>query len=414
MTVDAIVVGAGLAGLSAARELSAAGLEVSVLEASDAVGGRVRTDVVDGFRLDRGFQVFNTAYPAAADLLDLEALDLRRFVKGALVHHGGRSHLLVDPRSDWRRSRATLGTTLMPGSDKAAIAAFSGWCGFAPVGALLAGDDMTAEEALRHYRIGEAGAERFIRPFLAGVLLDPELSTSARFMRLVWRTFVRGQVAVPASGMQAIPEQLAAGLPAGALRLGARVSELTGTGVVLAGGEHLAAPAVIVATDGTTAGRLMPGLAPPEWNGVTTLYHALQAAPVEEPVLILDPDHLDLVANTVVMTAAAPGYSSDGRVLVATSVVGPRRDDPNLDRAVRGRLAVLYGLAPDDFHPVATYRIDRAQPSAPPPLDLRRPVRISAGRYVCGDWRDTPSIQGALVSGRRAARALLRDRRGRA
>lgn len=413
MTADAIVVGAGLAGLSAARELSAAGVEVSVLEASDAVGGRVRTDVVDGFRLDRGFQVFNTAYPAAAGMLDLVALDLRPFVKGALVHHAGRAHRLVDPRSDWRRARATLGSSLLPGSDKAAIAAFSAWCGFAPVSGLLSGDDMDAAEALRRYRIGEEGLERFVRPFLTGVLLDPDLTTSARFMRLVWRSFVRGRVTVPGDGMQAVPEQLAAGLPAGSVRLGARVTALSERGVVLAGGEELSAPAVIVATDGTAACRLLPGLTPPEWNAVTTLYHSLQAAPLEEPLLVLDSDHPDLVANTVVMTAVAPRYSSDGRVLVATSVVGPRRDDPNLDAAVRGRLAALHGLAPDDFQPVATYRIDRAQPRVPPPLQIRRPVRIAAGRYVCGDWRDTPSIQGALVSGRRAARAVLRDRRGR-
>ncbi len=409
MTVDAVIVGAGLAGLAAARELSGAGLEVAVLEASDGVGGRVRTDMVDGFRLDRGFQVFNTAYPAARAVLDLDALDLRRFVKGAVVRHDGRPYRLVDPRSDWRSAPATLSSPLLDWPDKAAIGAFSAWCGYAPVSRLLAGDDMAAEEALRRDRISDAAIDRFLRPFLAGVLLDPDLATSARFARLVWRTFVRGEVAVPATGMQAIPEQLATALPAGTVRLGQRVSALTPTGVVTAGGEHIAAPAVIVATDGTAACRLLPGLPPPAWNGVTTFYHALRAAPLEEPILVLDPDHLDVIANTVLMTAAAPAYSSDGRVLVSTSVVGSRRDDPNLERVVRGRLASLYGLSAEDFDAVAVYRIDRAQPATPPPLSLRRPVRVGAGRYVCGDWRDTSSIQGALVSGRRAARAVLRD-----
>lgn len=413
MTVDAIVVGAGLAGLAAARDLTTAGLQVAVLEASDAVGGRVRTDLVDGFRLDRGFQVLNTAYPAAAGLLDLDRLELRRFVKGAIVHHAGRAHVLVDLRSDWRRAGATLRSPLLDGRDKAATAAFSAWCGFAPVGALLSGDDMTAEEALMRYGISDTGIDLFIRPFLAGVLLDPDLRTSARFMRLVWRTFVRGQITVPATGMQVIPEQLASGLPAGVLRLGARVTSVSERGVVLAGGEQVEAPSVVVATDGTTACRLLPGLTPPVWSGVTTLYHSLRATPIEEPILVLDPDHQDLIANSVVMTAAAPSYSTDGRALVATSVVGPRRDDPNLDKAVRGRLSALYRMSPDDFGTVATYRIDRAQPFSPPPFTLRRPVRLAAGRYVCGDWRDTPSIQGALVSGRRAARAILRDGRGR-
>ena len=409
MTLDAVIVGAGLAGLAAARELSRAGLDVSVLEASDGVGGRVRTDTVDGFRLDRGFQVFNTSYPAARDFLDFDALDLRRFTKGAIVRQGGRSDRLVDPRSDWRSIRSTLSSPLLTPSDKAAIGGFSAWCGYAPVGRLTAGDDMSAEDALRRDRISDAGLDRFLRPFLAGVLLDPDLATSAKFTRLVWRTFVRGQVAVPASGMQAIPEQMASALPTGTVRLGERVKAVSDSGVVTAGGESVAARAVVVATDGSVACRLLPGLVPPAWNGVTTFYHALAAAPLEEPILLLDPDHLDLVANTVLMTAAAPGYSSDGRVLVSSSVVGPRREDPNLERLVRGRLAALYGLGAESFEPVAVYRIDRAQPSTPPPLSLRRPVRVGAGRYVCGDWRDTSSIQGALVSGRRAAQAVLRD-----
>lgn len=409
ITVDAVVVGAGLAGLAAAHELTMAGLEVSVLEASDAAGGRVRTDIVDGFRLDRGFQVLNTAYPAARDLLDLPALELRPFVKGALIHHAGRSYRLVDPRSQWRSLRATLLSPLLPPVDKAAVAAFSAWCGYAPVSRLLSGDDIQAQEALRRARIGEAGLELFVRPFLAGVLLDPELRTSARFLRLVWRTFVNGEIAVPATGVQAVPEQMAAGLPPGSVRFGARVTELTHRGALLASGEAIHARAVVVATDGTDACGLLPGLTPPAWNGVTTFYHALPAAPVDEPILLLDPDHLDLVANSVLMTAAAPRYSSDGRALVSTSVVGSRRDDPVLEKAVKARLADLYGLVPSDFETLATYRIDRAQPAAPPPFPLRRPVRVTPGRYVCGDWRETPSVQGALVCGRRAARAVLRD-----
>lgn len=409
MTTDVIVVGAGLAGLAAARSLHAAGREVTVLEGSHAVGGRVRTDVVDGFRLDRGFQVLNTAYPAAARLLDLPALDLRPFLKGARVRHGAGTYRLVDPRSRPRSARATLTSPLLSGRDKAAVAAFSARCGYGPVRRLLSGPDTTAYEALRRAGVGEPGVELFLRPFLSGVLLDPDLETSARFLCLVWRTFARGTVAVPAEGMRAIPDQLAAGLPADTVRLGARVTSITGTGVALAGGAEIAARSVVVATDGDTACRLLPGLRPPTWHGVTTFYHALPATPIEEPLLLLDPDSDGLIANTVVMTSVTTSYSTDGRALVSSSVVGPRRDEPGLARRVGQRLAVLYGLSAGDFEPVATYSIDRAQPAVPPPLQLRQPVRVAARRYVCGDWRDTPSIQGALASGLRAARAVLAD-----
>lgn len=409
MSLDAIVVGAGLAGLAAAHHLHRAGREVVVLEAGDAVGGRVRTDVVDGFRLDRGFQVFNTAYPEAAAVLDYDRLHLRRFVKGASVRLQGRDHRLVDPRQQPGSAPATVTSSLLPWRDKAAIAAFSVWCAYAPVERLLKPTDTTAAEGLRRAGISEVGVERFIRPFLSGVLLDPELSTSAAYTRLIWRTFVTGQVVVPASGMQAIPEQLAAGLPAGTVRLGAPVEALTRGGVAVAGGDELRASAVIVATDGSTACRLLPELTPPAWNGVTTFYHSLPAPPTDEPLLVLDPEG-GLIANTVVISAAAPGYAAPGRALVSTSVVGARRDAPDLEAQVRGRLATLYDAMESDFQPVATYRVDQAQPATPPPLQLRRPVRVSPGRYVCGDWRDTSSIQGALVSGRRAARAVLRDR----
>ena len=402
-----VVVGAGLAGLSAAQYLAAAGREVVVLEASDGVGGRVRTDTVDGFRLDRGFQVFNTAYPMAARVLDYDRLRLRPFLKGAVIHHGGgRPARLVDPRQQPRSLPSTLSSPLLPWADKAAIAAFSAWCGYAPVGTLTGAPDDTALEVLKRARIGEAAIERLLRPFLSGVLLDAELSISGTFLRLVWRTFVRGQVAVPAGGMGAIPEQLAAGLPEGSIRFGARVTALTDRGVALAGGEEMPAAAVVVATDGTTACRLLPDLSPPAWNGVTTFYHALPAAPMNEPLIVLDPGP-GLIANTLVMTAAAPSYSSDGRALVSTSVVGLTRDEPHLERRVNARLAVLYGVVESDLQPVAIYRVDNAQPALPPPLTLRHPVEAGLGRYVCGDWRDTPSIQGALVSGRRAALAVL-------
>ena len=409
MSLDAIVVGAGLAGLAAAHHLHRAGREVAILEAGDAVGGRVRTDEVDGYRLDRGFQVFNTAYPEAAAVLDYERLDLRRFVKGAEVRHQGRDHRLVDPRQQPRSAPATVASPLLPWRDKVAVAAFSAWCGYAPVDRLLRGTDTTAVEALRRAGLGEAAIERFVRPFLSGVLLDPELSTSGSYLRLVWRTFVRGQVAVPASGMQAIPDQLAAGLPVGAVRLGASVEALTDAGVAVAGGEEIRAPAVIVATDGSTACRLLPDLTPPAWNGVTTLYHSVPARPGTEPLLRLDPEG-GLIANSVVMSAAAPRYAPGARALVSTSVVGARRDEPDLEGRVRTRLAELYGGAEADFDPVAVYRVDRAQPASPPPLRLRSEVRVGPGRYVCGDWRDTSSIQGALVSGRRAAQAVLGGR----
>jgi glycine/D-amino acid oxidase-like deaminating enzyme len=419
---DVVVVGAGLAGLAAAVGLSGHGLDVRVLEASDGVGGRVRTDVVDGWRLDRGFQVFNTAYPEAGRVLDLAALELQPFTSGALVCSGGERHLVANPLRQpgaaWSTASAPLGSV----GEKLGLAAMSAvdllsparWLKRGPLASVGGGPtgpaaDRRTDDALRRYGLSGPLVEQFVRPFLSGVLLDRELSTSARYAHLVWRSFARGRIGVPAMGMNAIPSQLAARLPAGQVTLDSPVHAVSPTGVELAGGGSLAARAVIVAADADAAVGLVPGLPTVPWRSVTTYYHRAPAPPLDRPVLVLDGEER-LVANTVVMTEVAPSYGPgpSAGALVATSVLGVR-DGPGTERAVLERLAALYGTSTSGWERLAAYPIPAAQPVQAVGQPLRQPVRVGEGRYVCGDHRDTPSIQGALVSGRRAARAVLGD-----
>lgn len=403
-SVDVAIVGAGLAGLCAARRLVTAGLDLVVLESADRVGGRVSTDVVDGFLLDRGFQVFNTAYPEAARVLDYAALDLRRFTPGALVRRGDRLHRIGDPR---RRPLAALTTLRAPiGSpaDKARVAALSARDALAPVERLLAAEETTTYEALRAHGLSDAVIDRFFRPFLSGVFLEDRLSTSSRFFDLVWRTFARGAVCVPAGGMGQIPAQLASRLPAGSVHCGIPVRSVRPGEVTTADGT-VRARAVVVATGPDAAADLLPGLPCPEMHAVTTYYHATATSPVREPTLVLDGERRGRVANSVVLTAAAPTYSPDDRALVSTSVLGSGSPD---EPAVRRELQRLYGVSTADWEHLATVPVPAAVPSAPPPLgNLRRPVSLGDGLFVAGDHRDTPSIQGAMVSGRRAAAAVL-------
>ncbi len=406
-SAEVVVVGAGLAGLCAARRLAAAGVDVVVLEAGGAVGGRVATDVVDGFLLDRGFQVYNTAYPEAARVLDHDSLDLRAFTPGALVRVGDRLHRVADPR---RRPLAAPDTLLAPiGSpaDKVRVALLAARDALAPAGRLTAGAETTTYEALKDRGLSDTVIDRFLRPFLAGVFLERELTTSSRFFDLVWRTFARGTVCVPAGGMRRIPGQLAAALPAGVVHTGVRVTGLR-DGAVDTDHGPVRAPATIVATDPITAAALLPGLPAPRMLAVTTVYHAAPQPPVGGPTLVLDGERAGPVVNSVVLTNAAPTYSPDTRALVSTSVLGA---DPPDDAALRRELERLYGVSTAGWEQLATVRVPHALPAAPPPLgDLRRPVDLGDGRYVAGDHRDTPSIQGAMVSGRRAADAVLRAR----
>lgn len=406
-TADVLVVGAGLAGLACAQDLAAAGLDVRVLEASDAVGGRMRTDVRDGFRFDRGFQVVNTSYPQLRRRLRLNELLLRPFTPGVLLHTPAGRRRLTDPTRKPRLAADLLPGRLASLRDLAALAMLSGRDLLLPPRRLIRAPDLTTRTALADAAIGEDLVETLFRPFLSGVFLEDELETSSRFFHLVWRSMLRGTLCLPARGVAAVPERLAAALPAGTVRLDTPVERLTDDGVLTAGGAEQAAPAVVVATGPAAAARLLPGLDVPPTRSVTTYYHAAAASPLAEPTLVVDTARR--VLNTVVLTEVSPAYAPRGQALVSTSVLGAERG-PGDEAEVRRVLAELYATDTGGWEPVAAYHVPEALPAMPPPWPLSRTTRYAPGRYVCGDHRATGSVQGALASGARAARELLADR----
>ena len=403
---DVLVVGAGLAGLHAACRLAAAGLDVHVAEASDGVGGRMRTDLVDGFRLDRGFQVLSTGYPELPRALDLAALDLRELDSAVVVHRGGSLHRVDNPLATPARLPRLATSDVAGLRGKVALAAYAAQTVALPPGMLRRRDDVPGPEAWRRAGIPDRTVQDVLVPFLAGVVLERELTTSRRFLDLMMRMFARGRSAVPAGGMQQVPEQLAARLGPGRVHLEAPVSEVRADGATVDGRE-VAARSVVVATDAWTAARLVPELGePPAARGVTTYYHAAPPWPGQSGTLVVDADGSG-VANSVVLTAAAPEYSSDGRSLVASSVVHDDSAPVLAEPDVRRALADLHEQDTSGWEPVATYDLPQALPAMTAPHPFRRPVQLGSGILVAGDHRDTSSIQGALVSGRRAADAVL-------
>lgn len=409
-----VVVGAGLAGLTCALRLHQAGRPVLVLEASDGVGGRVRTDLVEGYRLDRGFQVLLTGYPAAKRWFDYDALDLQPFSPGVRIRRDGRFHRLADPFQAPIAGAAGAFSPIATIPDGLRLLAWRRAVIAPPGPEVAARPAVPTTDRLDDRGFSPAIREGFFSPFLAGTFFDTELTTSSQVTELVFRSFFRGRVTVPALGMQQLPEQLRARLPADAVRTGARVTAVRDGEVDVAGGDPVRADHVVVAVEGPAAlallGSRIPGSTAPG-RGTTTVYYVADRSPIGGPDLVLDADREGPVNNVAVMSDIAPRYAPDGGgALVSVSVVGvPDVDDATLDRQLRAQLTGWYGGEVADWRTLATYRIPYAQPrqDVEDLPSLARDVRVTARTWVCGDHRDTASIQGALVSGRRTADALL-------
>lgn len=409
--VDVVIVGAGLAGLAAALDLVEGGWSCLVLEAGDRPGGRVRTDVIDGYRLDRGFQILLTGYPELHrrfPIGPLAELELRRFAPGAEVQLDGARHRVADPL---RRPGAVLDTLVAPvGSplDKARLAAFVADVRRGPAADLLRRPDVSTAARLAELGFSETMVERLWRPLLGGIELDPELSVSRRRIEVVLRLLAVSDAAVPAAGIGRLPELLADRIPSGSLRCGTSVEALDGTTAVLADGTRVAGRALVVATDGPSAARLT-GLPDPGSLPAACCWFAAERSPLAEPYLVLDGGRSGPVQNLAPMSVVAPEYAPPGRTLLAAAVPGPAALTGDLDVTVRRQLEGWFGGEVAGWELLRVDRIPHGQPAQRPPFDPKQPVRLGQGRYVAGDHRDTASSQGALFSGRRVARAVGRD-----
>ncbi len=406
---DVVVVGAGLAGLRCAAELESAGVEVALLEASDRVGGRVRTDRVDDFLCDRGFQLLNPAYPAVKKYVDLPALGLQSFEAGVAVRRAEGLTLLGDPRRAPRLLGSTLASGMTRPQELAGLGRFLGPALANPQKA-LGGDDAPLGEALDRAGVDGPLRRDVLEPFLAGVLADSSVTASANLVRMLARAFVLGTPGLPARGMQALPDQLAARL-ATRPRLGVRATSLApaGDGVAVETTDgSWRARAAVVAVSPDQVESLVPGLAPPT-RGLSTWWFAADEAPFDRALLTLDARaERGPAQHAAVVSRAAPSYAPQGRHLVEATVVLDRVPDAT-ESDVRRQLGELWNVDARGWDLVVRHDIPHALPFQPAPLVPRQQPRVGDHTYLAGDHRDTASIQGALVSGSRIARAVLGD-----
>ncbi|GLP68701.1 oxidoreductase [Streptomyces sp. TUS-ST3] len=447
---DVVIVGAGVAGLSAAHRLTSAGVTVAVLEAAPCAGGRMSTEKVDGFRLDRIGQLLSTAYPELRLTPGLDGLVLRPFAPGILLHGDGRHHR-VDAPAGARSARGALRAVralasaprgvagpglvaasrrtalrVLPGAGQGAVSRIAR--GVAPLGGavdqarlgaaltrlahvsverLLARPELPAGQALAARGLPARTIDGFLRPLLAALLCDPALTTSSRCADLALRAFAGGRLCVPEGGAETLPELLAQTLPAGTVHTGVRVTSVATTSVTTAEHGEIRCRAVLLATDARAAAELLPGLRVPDFHPVTVVHHTTDDPPRTGSALLLDADRGGPVTHTAVLSEIDPSRAPSGRALISSTVLGT--PPPDLETAVRTHLARLYGTSTHRWETLAVHHTREAVPAMPAPHDLRRPVRLLAGLYVCGDHRDTSTVQGALHSAHRAATAILTD-----
>jgi len=406
-----LIVGGGLAGLACAGRLHAEGWQPLILEASDGVGGRVRTDVVEGFLLDRGFQVFLDAYPEAGALVDKARLDLRPFKPGALVFAQGRLRRVMDV---FLEPRHLLGSALAPiGSiaDKLRVALLKWRLSRTTIEEIEAHEDMTTEAYLQQAGFSARMIDGFFRSFYGGIFLERDLQTSSRMFEFTFKMFSQGSATLPAGGMGEIPRQLAKHLPEGTIRLGEKVTAVTANEVVLHSGERLTGRAVVVATDASTAAKLLPslGATEPAWRSVTCLYFAASRSPLHEAIIALNGSGSGLINNVCVPSDVAPNYASKGQSLISVSVLG-LPDASGLTSRVLAELESWFGKEVREWRHLRTDVIERALPEQPPNVGMNGSgFREHDGVCVCGDHQWSASIEGAIISGKRTADAILKQ-----
>lgn len=340
MTPTVIIIGGGLSGLTAAQQLQKDGIDFLILEGADRLGGRVKTDLINGFRLDHGFQVLLTAYPEAKRWLDYKKLDLQNFLPGALLlHSDGKRDRIGDPFRDLSSLFPTLFSNAGSIADKLRILQLKSKLSKQSIADIFQQKEISTKEILAtEYGFSTKMISNFFNPFFAGIFLEKELTTSRRMFDFVFKMLGAGETAVPNLGMEEIPKQLAANLPKETIQVNARVQKIESQNVHLTDGSILSAPHIIIATEATSLIKEFATVKT-KYQSTTHLHFVTETPPIEQPLIALNTNPQRLSNNICTISKVAKAYAPANQHLVSISVVGSTDlSSTDLEKAVRKEL----------------------------------------------------------------------------
>ena len=400
-----VIVGAGVSGLTCAHYLSKSGFKVTLVEASDRVGGRLRTEVFAGYRLDHGFQVLLTSYPEAKRALDYQRLNLHEFFPSAVIHHRGHFFEMADPFRQPLKVLKTLCNPIGSITDKIKV----GLLRLGLISTRNESDDASTSKVLCSLGFSESMRHHFWRPFLAGVFLEPDLKTSVRKFEEVFNHFASGSTAIPALGVAEIPKQLSECVDRGQLKLNTRVKKVVGQSLKLSSGKTLEAKVIVIATDFIAHDMLTEiSVNQQGKTGVACVYFAIDKPFTHPGHLVLNGD-LNGPINNLMILPEATDCAPKGKYLLSVSVVKREYlDEPNLAHKVSRQLREWYGSDVRELRHLKTYVIKSPVPLTPLPPDKRN-HKIRSGLYRCGDFMGVPSLNTAMRSGRLVAEQIIRE-----
>ena len=409
---DVLVIGAGLTGLTAALHLHRQNFSVKILEATERVGGRVKTDRMDGYLLDRGFQVLLTQYPETQEWLDYDALDLKPFAPGAMILNGKGKYEIMDPG---RVPTATFKTLTAPVGglpDKLKMLWLKNKLRTMSIQKIFAQPEISTLAAIQEYGFSEKMLRNFFQPFMAGIFLENGLTTSRREFDFVFKMFSEGDTAVPALGMEEIPRQLVAQLPPDAVLFNKHVRSINEQKVSTDTGETFSAPAILVATEPTSfvSRYFAGGKKDIKYHSTTQVYLTADTPPFTKPVIALNAKSHRLVNNFTVMNQVAPAYAPEGKHLLSAAIVGNADyADEELPERVRQEMAPWFGEQTARWQPLRVYRIHYALPNQDEVSHTLLPEqgKLRDGLFAAGDYHLNGSINAAMRAGRQVAEMMM-------